>query len=174
MTREEIYKKIVRIADELSDVHFASRMIYSVKANDRVTFERLIDRLKRYKGKAYNEIIEIGNTINTLVKSDGKRECVIFSDKGNTREGINKFDVNQYDCLTLFIISLLGNFEVVNLFENWGSSDSSFAFAEDVAYYSKYLSNFVFRCKYAKFYKKYSTLYEFIQDILEGQYEKQQ
>lgn len=172
MTREEIYKKIVRVVYELSDIHFASRLINSVKSNDRETFDRLIDRLKKYKGKAYNEIIEIGNIINTLEKSDGKCECVIFSDKGNTREGINKFDVNQYDCLTLFIISLLGNFEVGNLFENWRSSDSSFAFAEDVAYYSKYLSNFVFHCRYAKFYKKYSTLYEFIQDILEGQYEE--
>lgn len=172
MTREEIYKKIVRVVYELSDIHFASRLIYSVKSNDGETFDRLIDRLKKYKGKEYNEIIEIGNIINTLEKSDGKCECVIFSDKGNTREGINKFDVNQYDCLTLFIISLLGNFEVGNLFENWRSSDSSFAFAEDVAYYSKYLSNFVFHCRYAKFYKKYSTLYEFIQDILEGQYEE--
>ena len=54
----EIYKKIIRIVSEFKDIHFADRMLNSVKTNDRETFNRLIDRLKRYKGEAYNEIVE--------------------------------------------------------------------------------------------------------------------
>ena len=170
MTRQEIYQKIVRIADELGDIHFADRMLNSVKTNDRETFDRLIDRLKRYKSEAYNEIVELGNTVNTLINTHNEYMCIIFSDKGKTDKGIYEFDVNRYDSLTLFIISALGKFEVGDLFESWGSSNSSFAFAEDIALYSKYLSDFVLKRNYAKMYKNYTDLYDFISDILKGRY----
>ena len=168
MTRQEIYHKIVRIADELEDIHFAERLFSAVENQDKQEFEKLVDFLKRYKSKADNQIVELGNTVNTLINTYNK--CTIFSDKEKKDKGIYKFDVNLYDSLTLFIISILGKFEVGDLFENWGSSNSSFAFAEDIARYNRYLSSFVLNCNYAKFYKKYSSLYDLILDILMGQY----
>lgn len=174
MTRQEIYQKIVRIADELEDVNFSKRLFDAVQNRDKETFNRLIELLKRYKSRAYNDIIELGNRINILMNTHNKSNFVIFSDKEKTNKGINFFDVNKYDSLTLFTISLLGKFEIGDLFENWGSSNSSFAFAEDIARYGfEHLSSFVIDyCNYYEFYKNYSNLYDFILDILNGRYEK--
>lgn len=170
MTRREVLEKVIRISNELSDIHFAKRMVEAAKTKDEETFNKLIDRMQKYKLNTYNEIIELGKTINELINSHNKSECLIFSDREKKEQGVVIFDANIYDSLSILIISFLGNFEVGNLFENWGCSDSTFVFIEHIACYKR-LSKFVVENNYHKFYKKYSNLYDFVVDIFDGKYD---
>lgn len=87
MTKDEIYERVVRLTEEISETHVARRIFYHAKYGNVEMVNAIIDSFSEYYPNLFDAIAQFGWEYNKMV--------------GNSAEDIQEFDDIWEDCASV-------------------------------------------------------------------------
>lgn len=119
MNKKEIYERIVQLTAELAKTGVAKEIFSSADAGDAVQTQKIIDDFPKEYPELNDKIVSFGDELNKFIE-DGKTgwEASVLGEKADEEHDIFMFDTNIIDPLSLYTLSIFGEFDNDYIFQD--------------------------------------------------------
>lgn len=172
MTKQEIYEQIVQLTAELHATNVAEQIFSAAKEGDPKKVEEVFETFKKEKPGLYQKIVEFGEKYNEIINNDWE-DGEIFTIEEDKERGYFIFDANIIDSLSFFVFICFANIDNIYLFCLVDDSATNFVKAFEEAGYeeiAEFIANFSWIDWVGEDEDMYSTWYELIVAIFEGEF----
>lgn len=133
MTRKEVYEQVVRLTAELAQTKVAEKIFSNAEAGDAAGTQAVIDIFPNEYPELYKEIVNFGRKFNELV-DETNDETWVWEPEEDEANNIHVFDTNVIDSLSLYALTIFGEFDDLYLFLDWDSEENFFKALEEAGY----------------------------------------